>query len=451
MRWLLLKDLRIMRRSPLLTGILVVYPIAIALMIGLAVSSPPGKPKVAFYSAVAPGHGRIHFGSQEIDISSYAKQLFKAIQPVKVDSRAQALAAVRAGRVLAALIVPADVAAQVQSLVTQGVGSPTVQVVLNSSDPLERQFVQQAIQSQLNLVEQAVSKQVLKVAVDDLRLVLVGGAIDFAGQKLQLLGLRDARTIIDDTISALPAGSGLVPGLRQVSAFAQLASVGLGFASPVLGSIGTPLTVEQTELKGRSTPTATYAAVIAAVVSMMLVALLLAAGMLALERSENAYSRLVRGLVAPWALLIEKIVLAALCAAALTLALVAVVSAFVHLDWARFELWALALGVAALAFGALGAAIGGLTRDVSAASLLAFLLSLPVAFVALVPASAVSGAVHEVLAVVSFAFPFRAALDAVENAFTGSAPGIVLPLVHLAGLAAAFWGLGLLGLRRFAR
>ena len=48
-------------------------------------------------------------------------------------------------------------------------------------------------------------------------------------------------------------------------------------------------------------------------------------------------------------------------------------------------LWLLALAFGALAFGALGVAIGALAREVRAASLLAFLLSLPLAFLALVP------------------------------------------------------------------
>ena len=68
-----------------------------------------------------------------------------------------------------------------------------------------------------------------------------------------------------------------------------------------------------------------------------------------------------------------------------------------------------------LAFGALGVAIGGVAREVSAASLLAFLLSLPVAFIALVPASAVSGALKSVLDAIAFVFPFRAALQAIEQ------------------------------------
>ena len=86
----------------------------------------------------------------------------------------------------------------------------------------------------------------------------------------------------------------------------------------------------------------------------------------------------------------------------------------------------------------------------SAASLLAFLVSLPIAFVALVPANAVSGTLKTVLDVVAFVFPFKAALEAVTNAFTGASPGIGLPLVHLAILAVVFGALARLALRRFA-
>ncbi len=182
----------------------------------------------------------------------------------------------------------------------------------------------------------------------------------------------------------------------------------------------------------------------------MFVTMLLAAGLLALERSENAYSRLVRGLVSPGALLSEKVVLSGGAAGAVCLVMAAVVSLFVHLDWARFELWVLALALGGLAFGALGVAIGGVAREVSASSLLALLMSLPVAFIALVPASAVSGALKTVLDVVSFVFPFRAALQAVNNAFSGTAPGIGLPLLHLAVLTVVFWALARLALRRFA-
>jgi len=450
LRWLFVKDLQILRRSPLLVGLLVVYPIAIALMIGFAISSPPGKPKVAFYSAVAPGRGRINFGTQQIDISRYASELFQSIQPIKVSSRAQAIAKVKDGQAQAALIVPSDIVSQVQSLVTSGVGSPTVELILNSKDPLERQFADQAITARLSQVEQAVSKQVLRIAVTDLQQVLNGGTINFAGQNFRLLGLRVSRSIVEGAIPALPQRSPLRPALRQVVSFADLAIEGLAFASPVLGSIGTPLTVQQTELAGRTTPTDSYAVTIAVIVSLMLLGLLLAAGLLALERSENAYSRLVRGLVTPGGLLSEKIALAGACAGAVALVMAAFVSLFVHLDWARFELWVLALGFGGVAFGAMGVAVGGLAREVSAASLMALLLSLPVAFVALIPGTAVSGGVRSLLDALAFVFPFKAALDAASNAFTGAPPGIIGPLAHLAVLTVVFAAIARLAVSRFA-
>jgi ABC-type multidrug transport system permease subunit len=451
MRWLFIKDLQILRRSPLLVGLLIVYPIAIALMIGFALSSPPGKPKVAYYSAVPPGQGTINFGSQKVNISSYAGQLFQSIQPIRVHSRDEAIAKVRSGEALAALIIPADIPQQIQSLVTTGVGSPTVELVLNSKDPLERQFVDQAINSRLNDVEQAVSKQVLRVAVSDLGQVLNGGSIQFLGQSFPLLGLRNSRTILRGTIASLPAGSPLKVALQQVVDFSNLAIEGLGFASPVLGSIGTPLTVNRTELSGSTTPTDAYAVAIAVIVSLMFLALLLAAGMLAIEREEHAYSRLVRGLISPGRLLGEKVVLSAACAGAVALLMAACVSAFVHLQWGRFPLWVISLAFAALAFGALGVAIGGLAREVRAASLLAFLLALPIAFVALVPANAVSGGLNAVLDVVAFVFPFKAALQAVGNAINGTEPGIGWPLLHLLVLTIAFWVIARLSLRRFAQ
>jgi hypothetical protein len=450
MRWLLIKDLQILRRSPLLVSLLIVYPIAIALMIGFALSSPPGKPKVAFLSQVAPGQGRINFGNQQINVSQYANELFQSIDPIRVHSRSEAIAKVKDGEALAALIIPSDIAQQIQSLVTQGVGSPTVEVILNSSDPLERQFVDQAISSRLNLVDQAVSKQVLKVAVVDLQQVLAGGTIQFLGQNFHLLGLRNARTIVQGAISSLPRSSPLRVALSQVVGFANLAIEGLGFANPVLGSIGTPLTVDETQLAGKTTPTDAYAAAIAVIVSLMFVTLLLAAGMLALERTENAYSRLIRGLVRPGELLSEKVILSAGAAATVALLMSVLVSLFVPLDWSRFELWVLALALGGLAFGALGVVIGAVAREVSAASLFAFLVSLPVAFLALVPANAVSGTLKSVLDTISFVFPFKASLEAVGNAFSGTPPGIGLPLLHLAVLTVAFGALARVALRRFA-
>jgi ABC-type multidrug transport system permease subunit len=449
-RWLIVKDLQILRRSPLLVGLLVVYPVVIALMIGFALSSPPGKPKVAFYNEVPPGKGLINLGSQHINLADYVNQLFESVQPIKVHSRDEAVAKVRDGEALAALVIPSDLPSEIANLVNNGVGNPTVELILNTKDPVEREYVNQAIQTRLGQAQQAISRQVLGAATSDLRQVLNGGQINFAGQNVPLLGLRASRAIVQHAVSTLPSSSPVRATLQQVVAFADVAIQGLNLASPVLGSIGTPLTVDQTELAGRTTPTDTYAAAIAVVISLMFVTVLLAAGMLAVERSENTYRRLVRGLVSPGGLLSEKVGLSAACAGLVTLLMSVFVSLFVHLEWARFPLWIVALLFGGLAFGALGTAIGGVAREVSASSLLAFLLSLPIAFVALVPASAVSGGLKTVLDAVAFIFPFRAALQAVSNAFSGASPGIIGPLIHLAVLTVVFWALARIALRRFA-
>jgi ABC-2 type transport system permease protein len=60
-RWLLAKDLRILRRSPMLVALLVLYPVVVATLIGFALSRGPDKPRVAFANLV-PSSG------QEIDL-----------------------------------------------------------------------------------------------------------------------------------------------------------------------------------------------------------------------------------------------------------------------------------------------------------------------------------------------------------------------------------------------
>jgi ABC-2 type transport system permease protein len=179
----------------------------------------------------------------------------------------------------------------------------------------------------------------------------------------------------------------------------------------------------------------------------MFITLLLAAGMLALEREEHAFGRLVRGMVSRTSLLAEKIGLAALCAFVVTLAMLCGLALFVNLDWARVPAWLAALGGGALGFAAMGVAIGGLAREVRAASLLAFLLSLPIAFLALVPSGTVAEGLYDTINVVSGLFPFKPSLRALDAAINGGDLG--LPLLHLAGLTVVFAALARLSMRRF--
>jgi ABC-2 type transport system permease protein len=445
MRWLLLKDLRILRRSPLLVALLVLYPIVIAVLIGFALSRGPDKPEVAFYNGLEGQSAVVELGGDRIDLAAEGKRLFDAINPVPVSSRKEAIQKVKDGEVLGALIIPDDLATNLQSSLEQG----TVEVYYNAEDPAKRQFVENTIKAQVQSANAALTKRVAKEALQLLDLISTGGHYSFLGQDFDVLGLQRAERILAQARTELPPGSAKRAELDRVIAFGKLARENLSFSDEVLAVVGEPIRVKATVLGGGNPSLSSFAVALAVAVSLMFITLLLAAGMLALEREENAFSRLVRGLVSRTGLLAEKAVLAAVCSVAVCLLMMAGLSLFVELDWDRFPLWLAALAVGALAFAALGLAIGALTRDVRAASLLAFMLCLPLAFLALVPSGAVAPALYDVIRAVSAAFPFKPALDALDAALN-DAGGIGGPLLHLAGLTLAFGVLGRLALQRFA-
>jgi ABC-type transport system involved in cytochrome c biogenesis permease component len=445
MRWLLLKDLRILRRSPLLVALLVLYPIVIAVLIGFALSRGPDKPEVAFYNGLEGKSAVVELGGDRIDLAAEGQRLFDAIDPVQVDSRKEAIQKVEDGDVLGALIIPGDLATNIQSSLEPG----TVEVYYNAEDPAKRQFVENTIKAQVQSANAALTKRVAKEALQLLDLISTGGEYTFLGQSFDVLGLQRAERILTQARAELPAGSPERAELDRVIAFGKLARQNLAFSDDVLAVVGEPIRVKATALDGGTTSLSSFAVALAVAVSLMFITLLLAAGTLALEREENAFSRLVRGLVSRTGLLAEKAGLAAGCSVAVCLLMMAGLGLFVELDWGRFPLWLAALAVGALAFAALGLAIGALTRDVRAASLLAFMLCLPLAFLALVPSGAVAPALYDVIRAVSAAFPFKPALDALD-AGLNDAGGLVGPLLHLAGLTLVFGALGRLALQRFA-
>src|SRR5258706_8035533 len=107
MRWLLIKDLQILRRSPLVTALLIIYPIVIALLVGFALSRGPEKPRVAFLNEVPTGTN-LQIGNGQLDANQARNELCGRIECVRVSSRDEAVQKVKDGEVLAALILPRD-------------------------------------------------------------------------------------------------------------------------------------------------------------------------------------------------------------------------------------------------------------------------------------------------------------------------------------------------------
>src|SRR3712207_5730265 len=138
MRWLLVKDLQILRRSPLLVVLLVAYPVLVALLIGFALSGAPDKRPAALVNLRPPGESEFSVGGETRAASDYAGRPFEAVDPVRVDTREEAIDLVESGDALGALIIPADAAERLRSsLSLSGTGErPTVEVIYNGEDPV---------------------------------------------------------------------------------------------------------------------------------------------------------------------------------------------------------------------------------------------------------------------------------------------------------------------------
>jgi len=357
---------------------------------------------------------------------------------------------VESGDALAALILPPDLLQELQSLGSLTPSQPTVRVLVNEEDPVKARLVDDRISSLVTEANLRISKQVTQISANYLSLLLRGGRFTLLGQTFNVLGLKNTQRILEALRPELPAGSPFAGALDRVIQFSKLSRQNLNLATPLLSSIAHPIEIQKEVVSGSPPSLDSFAISVAATVTLMFVTVLLVAGSLALEREENAFPRLTRGLVGRTALLVEKVGLGVALSIVVTLLMLAGLSLFVDIDWGRFPVFGAAIVAGAAAFAAFGAAIGGAAREVRASSLLAFMISLPIAFVSLVGSGTVSPALFDVIKVIRALFPFDPALDAISGGLDAAGPGLGRPILHLAILAAAYGALARLALRRFA-
>jgi ABC-2 type transport system permease protein len=448
MRWLLLKDLQILRRSPLQAGLLVAYPVLIAILVGLAISPDSSKPRVAFLNEIPEG-SRVTVGGAGLPAVGVEERICRRVECVRVDSREEAVDEVESGDALAALILPADLVDQINSLSTPTPGEPKVEVLVNEENPLKAQAVDDRINSLLSQANLLVARRIAGEGSRFIDLLINGGDFRVIGQAIEILGLKNTARILTAIRPAVPPGPQRA-SLDRVIRFAGLSGENLDVAIPLIDRLTQPIEVDKQVIQGSSPPLDIFAIAVAATLTLAFVAVLLVAGSLALEREENAFPRLTRSLVSPSALLGEKVLLGVGAGLAVTLLMLAGLELFVSLSWSRFGLWLVAIVAGGAALGAAGAALGAAAREVRAVSLLAFMVTLPVAFLSLVPSGAVGKTLYDVIGVIVAVFPFKPALDAIEAALDSAGPSIGGPLLHLAILTVAYGLIARLALRRFA-
>jgi ABC-2 type transport system permease protein len=447
MRWLLLKDLQILRRSPLQAFLLVAWPVLIAVLVGLAISGSPSKPRIAFLNEV-PSDSRVSVGTTQLPKIGVSDRICERVECVHVENRTEAVDEVRSGDVLAALILPADLVDRINSLSTPSPTVPKVEVIVNEEDPVKARLVNDRINSLLTQANLVIARQIAAEGGKFLNLVLDGGQFTVIGQTIQILGLRNSARILQALRPALPPGP-MRDSIDQVIQFTTLARSNLGTAGPLLTRLTQPIAVDKQVVNASTPPLEVFAIAVAATFTLAFVTVLLVAGSLALEREENAFPRLTRGLVSRSALLTEKVGLGVAVGLAITLLMLAGLALFVPLHWGRFGLWLVAILAGGAALGTAGAALGAAAREVRAVSLLAFMVTLPVAFLSLIPSGTVGPGLYDAIKLVTALFPFKPALQAMTAALDPGGPSIWAAIGHLAILVAGYGLLARFALRRF--
>jgi ABC-2 type transport system permease protein len=435
---LLRKDLTVLRRSPLLLGALLAYPVVIALLVGLVAGYASSKPRVAFVDEdnVPPV---VQVAGHNFHVKSIIDQVAKNVTLVRM-SPDEARRELASGKVVATITVPSGFVGALETTAE----SPSLVLRTGSGAVAPRVTEQvQALVYQLNRQLQSVFINANLVFV---RLILHGGSGSFLGRPFTVLGLD--RT--EQLLASLPQSQ----RVKTIRTFIHTARAGLARTGTALQATAHPIQLRQPKAKGRSWLLSAQVQAYGIALTVTFLALLLAAGAAAAERDEGTIGRLRRGLVTLGQLVWSKVVLAAVVGLALGGVIAVVFGVVAEVGgvtggepWARLPLLLVGVALAAAVVGAAGALLGALAREARTASLLAVLVVLPVVFLGLVPRGAFALAWW-----VSEFLPFAHAVRWFGAALYDTSPWRTLGVetLWLLGIGAVFGALARGSMRRLA-
>jgi hypothetical protein len=437
--WLILrKDLLVLRRSPVLLGVLIAYPLVIALLIGLTAAYANAKPRVALVDLDGIPH-RVTVAGNTFDVDALIHQVAKNVELVSM-SEGRASDQLAAGRVAAVITVPPGFIADLKGLVY----SPHLTLATGTGGITPR--VRQQMQALVYNLNLNLQKAFIDADIQYVNLLLHGGKGRVLGHDFSIIGLDGTAKLL----SRLPRS----PEAAEIEDFVHDARLALALTGNAIRATATPIVLDEERGRGRTSALSAQAQAYGLAITISFLGLLLAAGALAAERDENAIGRLVRGLVGLGQLVAAKVALAMSVAVAVGLAILLGFGIAVEVGnvtggqpWQRLPLVLLGVALAGASVGAVGALIGALARESRTASLVGILVVLPVVFLGLVPREIVPAA-----AWISDAFPFVHAVRFFASALYDGSPWRVLgrEAAWLAGLGAAFAVLARLSVRRLA-
>src|SRR5256714_5325304 len=433
---LLRKDMRILRRSPLLAAILVAYPLVIAGLVGLVAGYASSKPRVALVDEDhLPAH--IVVGGRRFDVNRTIARVSKDVRLVRLSPK-EAARELRTGKVVATVTVPPGFVADLQAMVR----SP--RLILETTHGGITARVTQQVQALVYSLNRELQTAYIATNLRYVELILHGGPGNFLGRKFEVLGLD--RT---DRLLGRLHRSGRVDRIRAFVGDARLALAQTGNA---LQATANPIELVRAPERGRTWVLSAEVEAYALALTISFLTLVLAAGSLAAERDENVVGRLARGLVGMGELVSAKVALAAVVSFVVGLAIALAFGVIIQVGgvtggepWVRLPLLGLGLALAGASLGGLGTLLGALAREARTASLVALLIVLPVVFLGLLHREIVPPA-----ALANDALPFAHSVRFFASALYDARPwgAVASEAAWLAGLGLAFAAAARLSARR---
>ena len=433
---LLGKDLRVLRRSPLLLGVLLAYPLLIAALVVLVAQYANAKPRVALVDEDGLP-ASVEIGGQTFHPDRTIDRVSNEGELVRLDAD-EARRQLDTGRVVAVVTIPPGFVSELRAMIR----SPTLRLETTRGGLAPR--VTQQVQALVFQLNQELQDAYIDANLEYVRLILDGGEGSFGGQTFDVLGLRETARLLEE----LPPG----PRLDAIREFVQTAELALDQTGSALRATAHPIELEQASERGRSWALSAQVQAYALALVITLLGLLLAAGALAAERDENVAGRLARGLVSLGQLVAAKAALAAVVSLALGTAIALAFGVAVELGdveggepWSRLPLLAAGIALVGACVGALGALVGALAREARSASLVAVLVVLPVVFLGLVPreVAPAAGWLSDLLPFAHAVTLFAAALYDVDPWRT-----VLVEAAWLAGIGLVFAACARLAARR---
>jgi hypothetical protein len=433
---ILRKDLLVLRRSPALLGVLIAYPLVIALLIGLTAAYANAKPRVAFVDLDGIPH-KLTVAGQTFDVDALIHQVAKNVEIVRM-SEGQAKSQLASGRVAAVITVPPGFIADLKGLVS----SPHLTLATGSGGITPR--VRQQMQALVYNLNLRLQKAFIQADIKYVQLLLHGGKGRVLGHSFSIIGLDGAQR----RLAELPPS----PQRAQIADFIHDARLALALTDNAIRATAAPIVLDEERGQGRTSALSAQVQAYGLAITICFLGLLLAAGALAAERDENTIGRLVRGLVSLGRLVAAKIALAVTVALGIGLAILVGFGIAVEAGnvaggqpWQRVPLVLLGILLAGAAVGAVGALVGALARESRTASLVGVLVVLPVVFLGLVPRAIVPTAYW-----ISQLFPFSHAVQFFASALYDGSPWGTLgrEAAWLLGLGAVYAALARVSARR---